>query len=169
MELAARKEEALIQLGPVLTNLFNDLFDPLIDDVFEFAMEAQILPPPPQELAGTDLKVEYVSILAQALQAVGAAAIERTVSFVGSLSAVYPNARHKIDELQAIDEYANIVGAPSRIIRPDDDVEAIIKGEQEAIAAQQQQANIAGAAQTAKVLSETDVASPNALAALVGA
>ena len=174
MELAERKEEKLLQLGPVLQRLNTDLFDPLIDDVFDRAAETGILPPAPRELIGPDgqgseLKIEYISILAQAQQAVGAVAIERTLSFAGNLIGVYPEVRHKIDALQAVDEYAAITGAPSRIIRSDDDTGKLIEEERAAMEAQQMAAGVNGAAQTAKLMSETDVASPNALTALVGA
>ena len=46
---------------------------------------------------------------------------------------------------------------------------ATIEEERAAMEAQQMAAGVNGAAQTAKLMSETDVASPNALTALVGA
>ena len=75
-EIAARQEEKLLQLGPVLEGLHDELLDPLIDRTFDMLVRLSepgwrgtgpvLLPPPPEELAGADLKIEYISILAQA-------------------------------------------------------------------------------------------------------
>jgi len=47
-----------------------------------------VLPPPPDELKGMDLRVEYVSILAQAQKMAGLQAADRLVSFAGNLAAI---------------------------------------------------------------------------------
>jgi len=166
-EIAERHEEKLILLGPVLQRLNTELFDPLIDDVFTFAFEAGLIPEPPEEIADTDLKVEYISILAQAQQAVGAASIERTLGFVGNLAAANPEVLDKIDFDQAVDEYSSVLGTPSSIIRSDDAVAELRAGRAKANQMAQQQQMIAQSAQTAKVLSETDTQNPNALTAIL--
>ena len=166
-EIAERHEEKLILLGPVLQRLNTELFDPLIDDVFAMAYAAGVIPDPPEELQDTDLKVEYISILAQAQQAVGAASIERTLGFVGNLAAANPEVLDKIDFDQAVDEYSSVLGTPSSIIRSDDKVAEMRAGRAQAQAQAQAQQVMAQSAQTAKVLSETDTQNPNALTAIM--
>ena len=180
-EIAARKEEKMLMLGPVLERLNDELLDPLIDRTFAIMIEQSaprwagllpgkpVLPPPPEELAGLDLKVEYISILAQAQKALGVAAIERTVGFAGNLAGIAPEVLDKLNLDQAIDEYGLNIGVAPTIIRSDDEVAQI--RQQRAAAAQQQQAmeQMSSAVQGAKLLSETDVTSPNALTALMGA
>lgn len=169
MELAERKEEKLIQLGPVLQRLNNELFDPLIDDIFAMAFEAGILPPPPEDLLGADLKIEYVSMLAQAMQAVGVQSIERTLDFVIRNAQAFPEMLLKVDSEQAVDEFANAVGAPSRIIRSDDDVAKIKEQQAQAQAQAEQMAGMMQMAETAKTMSETDTENTNALTEIAGA
>jgi hypothetical protein len=65
-EVVERHEEKLVLLGPVLQRINVELLDPLLDDVFEYALEAGLLPEPPEALAGEELEVEYISLLAQA-------------------------------------------------------------------------------------------------------
>ncbi|OMG61473.1 hypothetical protein AUR59_020135 [Stutzerimonas balearica] len=179
-EIAARKEEKMLMLGPVLERMNDELLDPLIDRVFNLMIEQSsprwsgllpgkpLLPPPPQELSGMDLNVEYVSILAQAQKALGVAGIERVVGFAGNLAGIYPDIVDKVDFDQGLDEYAAMLGAPPTMIRSDDAVAEIRKQraqEQQAEAMNQQM--LAGI-QGAKLLSETDVSNDNALTALVG-
>lgn len=179
-EIAARKEEKMLMLGPVLERLNDELLDPLIDRTFALMLEQStpywlglkqgkpILPPPPQELAGMDLRVEYISILAQAQKALGVSSIERTIGFAGNLAGIAPDVLDKLDLDQSVDEYASMIGVPPTILRSDEQVAAIRK--QRAEAAQQQQAmeQMGAGIQGAKLLSETDVTSPSALTAIAG-
>jgi hypothetical protein len=177
-EIAARKEEKMLMLGPVLERMNDELLDPLIERTFAMMLEQSqprwdgllpgkpMLPPPPQELAGVDLKVEFVSILAQAQKSLGVAGIERAVGFAGNLAGIYPEIVDKLDFDQAVDEYAAMLGVPPTMIRTDDAVSEIRQGRAQAQAQQQQMAQAGQAIQGAKLLSETDTSGENALTAL---
>ncbi|MDP2372447.1 portal protein [Reyranella sp.] len=68
-EIAERRAEKLVMLGPVLERLHDDLLEPLIGRVFQLMARAGQIPPPPfAELDGVRLQPEYVSPM-QALQA----------------------------------------------------------------------------------------------------
>lgn len=148
-EIAERKEEKMLMLGPVLERLNNELFDPIIDRTFAVAQRNGVLPEPPKELADTDLRVEYISVLAQAQKAISTASIESTVNFAMMLGQAWPEALHKIDAAQAIDEYAKAKGAPPKAIRSDEEVAERAQADaQQAQMAQatQQAADMAGMA-----------------------
>ena len=168
-EVAERHEEKLVLLGPVLQRLNVELLDPLLDDVFDFALDAGLLPPIPEVLQGQELEVEYVSLLAQAQQAVSASTIERTLSFAGNLSAVFPEVVDVIDADFALREYSEVLGNDPKLIKATETVDKA----REARAAEQQQAQAmeqaGAAAQGAKVLSEADTQTPNALTDLLSA
>lgn len=166
-EVAERHEEKLVLLGPVLQRLNTELLDPLIEDVFLFAYEAGMLPPPPPALEGVDLEVKYISLLAQAQEAVAAASIERTFSFAGNLSAVFPDIVDNLNADEAIRNYGEILGTSPEILRDADEVEAIRAQRREAQQAEQQMMQLQQGAQAAKVLSEADTQNPNALTALL--
>jgi len=143
MEIAERKEEKLLALGPVLENVYNGQLEPVIDRTFNILNRRRELPPPPRELEefqrrnGSDaIKIEYISILAQAQKAVATGVIERFSGFVGQLAAVKPNVLDKFDADEAADQYGDALGVPPSIIVPDDKVEKI----REARAKKQQQA-----------------------------
>ena len=167
-EVVAKEEEKLVLLGPVLQRLNVELLDPLLDDVFTFQMEAGLLPEPPEALENQPLKIEYVSLLAQAQQAVAATALERTMGFTGNMVAVFPDVVDNIDADVAVRQYAEILGNTPDLMRDSKAVQGVRKqrAEQQQAA---QAAEVAGqAAQGAKVLSETDTQNPNALTDLLG-
>jgi hypothetical protein len=166
-EVAERHEEKLVLLGPVLQRLNTEFLDPLIEDVFLFAYEAGMLPPPPPALEGVDLEVKYISLLAQAQEAVAAASIERTFSFAGNLSAVFPEIVDNLNADEAIRSYGEILGTSPEILRDADEVEAIRAQRREAQQAEQQMMQLQQGAQAAKVLSEADTQNPNALTSLL--
>lgn len=132
MELSARKEEQLLQLGPVIDRQQNELLGPIVDIVFHYGVKNSLFPPAPPELQGEDLKVEYISILAQAQKAVSTGAIERGMGFVGNLAGINPSILDKVDFDQSVDEYWDMIGAPPTIIRSDDDVAKTRKDREQA-------------------------------------
>lgn len=138
-ELTQRKEEQLLQLGPVLENVYFEMLEPAIDLTYDAMAESGILPEPPREIAEQELRIEYISTLAQAQKAVATGSIERLAGFVGNLAAGKPEVLDKLDADQAIDEYAEMIGAPATIVLSDDRVAEIRK---ERVAAMQQQMGV---------------------------
>jgi hypothetical protein len=135
-EVEERHQEKLLVLGPMMEQSNDDLFDPLIDRTFNIMLRRGLFPKPPEELQNKPLRVEYISIMAQAQKLIGVASVERFVGFVGSMIEAFPEVRHKVDALQIVDEYGEMVGVSSKIIVPDDVVQK--KLAQEAQAAQAQ-------------------------------
>lgn len=163
-EVAEKQEEKLLMIGPVLNRLHYELLDPLIDRTFSILQNAQVLPPPPPELQGVELEVEYVSILAQAQRMVSVGGLERLTGFAANISGVWPEARHKIDPMQIVDEYAESIGVSPGVVQADDKAQEAVQAEQQAAQAAQAQASMGQMAQTAKTASETDTTGDNALA-----
>jgi hypothetical protein len=156
-EIDARREEKLIQLGPVIERFENEVLDPIIDRVFTIMARRGLLPPAPAEIQGAPLNIQYVSMLAEAQRAASTAAIERLLAFVGNMAGVFPDAIDNIDEDEAVKYYADALSVEPQLIRSTAEVIQIRTQK-----AQQQQAATAaqagvGAAQTAQVLSNTDV------------
>lgn len=160
-EIAERKEEKLLALGPVLENIYGGQLAPVIDQTFNIMAARGMFGQPPKEIEEQELKIEYISMLAQAQKAVGTGAIERVFSFAGSLAAAKPEVLDKLDADQAIDVYGDLVGVDPSIIVPDDDVRQTRENRAK-MAEQQQMAEMAPAlagaarqgAEAARVLSE---------------
>jgi hypothetical protein len=170
-EIAERQEEKLLALGPVLEQLNQDLLDPGIDRVFAIMMRAGLIPPPPQELEGVSLRVEYISIMAQAQKMIGLSSLERFSGFLSQQLAATPqdpSILDKVDRDQMIDEYADMTGIPPRIIVPDEQVAAIRAQRAKAAQAQRATESAMQEARAAKDLSAAKTSPDNALGQLLG-
>jgi hypothetical protein len=120
-----RSQEKLLLLGPVVERHQTDILDPLIGRAFGLLARAGRLPPAPDVLAGRDLKVEYVSALAQAQRLSAAQGVRQLAGDVSRFAAMAPEVLDKIDFDQAVDELASIAGAPAGIVRSDEDVQLL--------------------------------------------
>lgn len=122
-EIDARREEKLIQLGPVLERFENESLDPDIDRIWAIMVRARLpngepmIPPAPKEIANQHLKVEYTGTLAQMQKAAATAAIERLFGFAGNLAGAIPEVLDKLDSDTAIDVYADALGVDPHIVR----------------------------------------------------
>lgn len=166
-EVAERKEEKLLALGPVLEQLNQDLLDRLIDITFYFMGKAGLLPPPPKEIQGMPLRIEYISVMAQAQKLVGIASVERFANFAAQVAQVKPEALDKIDADQMLEIYGDMTSVPPGIILSDDQVQSIRDQKAKAQQAQAQMQQIQQGAMAAKNLSQTDTSGNNALTQLM--
>lgn len=141
-EVAERHEEKLLMIGPVLERLHHELLSPLIDTTFQRMVEADLLPPAPEELQGMDLQVEFVSMLAQAQRAVATNSVDRYINTIGALAQLKPDVLDKLDADHMADGYADMLGVDPRDIVPGEKVALIRKAraDGQAKAAAEQQA-----------------------------
>tara|TARA_R100001086_G_scaffold15801_5_gene7860 strand:+ start:8150 stop:9859 length:1710 start_codon:yes stop_codon:yes gene_type:complete len=160
-EIDERHEEKLLGLGPVLERQHKEKLAVLLKRVYATAVDSGNVVPLPPDMQGVKVTVDYTSTLGQAMKAVATGGMERLYGFAGNLAAIDGSVMDNFDNDVAIDEYADMVGVPSNVIRSQDKVDEL--RQQRAAQVQQQQqadqmsqaAQTAGAgAQAAKVLSE---------------
>lgn len=170
-EVAERQQEKIMMMGPILYKLQTELLDPLVELLFHIAEENNLLPPPPQEIAGMAIKVQYISILAQAQKSLGVQQINRIIAFIQTVNEATNNTVPIADGFdfdEALREVIEMEGAPAKLNVPEGQIDQIRADR--AKQAQQQQA-AALAEQTSKAVknflgSPTDTA--NAMTAVVG-
>ena len=153
-EVAERHEEKLLMLGPVLERLHNELLSPLIDETFDRMLAAGMLPPPPEELQGMELDVEFVSMLAQAQRAVGVNSVDRYVMSLGAIAQMKPDVLDKFDSDKWADAYADMLGVDPDLIVASEDVAIIRQQRAEAQAREAQMAQAQMEAETAAKLGQ---------------
>jgi hypothetical protein len=147
------KEEKYLQMGPVLQRFNEDCLKPAIDMVFNFALMQQDnqIPEPPPELQGRPLKIEFVSIMAEAQKLAGAAGLERFTNFYLSMyeRTKDPRVLRKVNGDQILDVYGQMMSTAHGIVRSDDEVaelDAQAAQAEEAAATAELARNAAGAA-----------------------
>lgn len=169
-EIEERHEEKLIMLGPVLESINDEFLDPGIDRTLGITRRAGMFPPAPPELEGSDLKVEYISILAQAQRAIQTIAIEQGVNFaVAAAANGLPSVLDRINADGTVDEYFERIGYPPKGIRSLRDAEELrgLRAQQ-----QQQERNLALAGEAAKMtkdVTDAGITQPNVLSQLLNA
>lgn len=149
-EVTERHEEKMLLMGPVLERLNAEMLDPLINIVFNKLVQADLLPPLPEDLQGQQLNVEFISILAQAQKAISTNSVDRMFSVLGNLAGMKPDIVDNVDLDFWPQWYADALGVDPRFIVSGKKV-AVIR-EQRAQAEQQDAAmeQLQGATQAAK-------------------
>ena len=131
-EIDERHEEKLLALGPVLERTDDELLNPTIDRAFQFMVDNNLVPTIPRELSGMELSVEFTSLMAQAQKLVGVVGLDRFMQSVGAMVQVFPDVMHKVNAMQAVDEYANALGVNPSLVVSDEDAQAAKDAQQQA-------------------------------------
>jgi hypothetical protein len=177
-EIIERKAEKLIGLGPVVERLNDELLEPAIDRAFEIMMSAKnadgtpaLVPPPPAELQGIKLGVEFVSIFRQAQQQED---VTRTVGYVQQLALMAqatgdPAVMDNLDTDEAAQILGNKGGVPATVMTSVEKRDARRKARADAQAQVEAQVQATQAVEAAKAMSETQLSpQQNALGAMLG-
>jgi hypothetical protein len=170
-EVRARIEEKSTILGPIMERHSDDVFDPVIDRVANMLMRASepdwdndqdgILPQPPPSLRGEPLRIQYVSEVAQAREAVNLGGLERHIQFVGGLGELNPDALDNLDTDRATKVHAAALAIDPEVSRSEE-VVAQIRAERQAQRQQQEMlAAMPSLAGAAKDLAETPTNDPD--------
>lgn len=137
-EIAERRTEKMTALGPVLERLESELLTPSIQRVFSIMLDSGLLPPPPDSmLDGSEIKIEYVSILAQAQQMMGIQPLEQLTQYVATVLASFPEIADKLDWDKIVEHYHTFVGAPADVVKKQEEVDAIRAARAQAMEQQQ--------------------------------
>lgn len=158
-EIIEKKQEKLINLGPVIESLTNDL-DRVINRTFQVMWSKGLIPPPPSEMmhmakgSSLNLRIEYVSPLAVAQRMIGLQALQQYSQYIQQLALVKPDVLDKFDADKAADRAAESLGIPADIIPDDKTVKSIRAARAKAQAAQEQTQQALATSQTAKNLGQ---------------
>jgi len=165
-EVIQRNEEKMRLLGPVLGRLQSELLRPMIDRVFAILFRRKMFRQPPEFLQGKDIQIEYVSPLAKAQKASELQSIMRAIEIFGSLARVSPVFDH-VDIDQLVRHLADIVGVPAKVLKSQNEVNAIRQQKEQQMMQQQQLAQMQQIAQAGGQVAPLAKALPEEAQALV--
>lgn len=162
-EIVERQQEKLQQLGPVVERLQEEYLTPILERTYNILDRAGIFPPIPPDIAQLvaqeDVKIEYISPLAQAQRMSGLVNIEQAIAFTAQMAQMWPDSIKMIDPLGTIAKYFDLLGAPAKMRRPEEEVQQMIEQEQKAMQQAQQEQQ---AMQMAQALPDITKAAENA-------
>lgn len=175
-EVVQRREEKGLQLGPTLHRLEGELLNAATDRVVPIILRRGLMAPPPQELQGTELRAEFISVLAQAQKLVGIQGVNELTRQVGLLTQLQVAGGQKtglaIDKLdfdQTVDIIADMLATPTGIVKSDEKVEADRAAQAKAAQAQQAMQAAQQMADTAKTAAGADLEGDNVLSRMLPA
>lgn len=125
LESTLRNDEKMTQLGPVIEGVNNDMLSVVVERSFGIASRGGMLPPPPEDIQGVEVEIEFVSVLAQAQKMMGMGQTERSLAFIGAVAQYQPDVIDLVDGDALVADHWQRSGAPSLGLRADDVVEQI--------------------------------------------
>lgn len=167
-EISKRLEEKRLTVGPLIERFHPEFADPAINRIFKIMQTAGMIKPPPPELEGKEIQIEIISILAQAQKLAGTVVHEQVAGFAGNLAAVDPTVLDVLDLDKRLRKYSELSGDDEEMLRSEEDIVFIRSERAKKIQAQEQGEAMLRAAEGAKLLSETDTGSNNALTGVMG-
>jgi len=168
-EVAQREQENIMMMGPLLNRVNSEMLDPYLERQYAVMERNGLLPEPPEEIAEMPIKIEYVSILAQAQKAIGVQSINRVREFVDGLVEIKPDITDVIDWDEATREVSEMEGIPAKLVVERDVVNRIREQREQARKMQEAAEMANSGADTAQKLASAKTEEPSALSNLMEA
>lgn len=172
-EVDERHDEKYMRFGSVLERINQDVLAPLVELVLGFMAEQDLIEPPPPELEGEDIKIEFISAMAASQKLVRLGGLDRFTTFIIGLATAKASAPSdvwdKTNTDNLVDSYAEGCSLPAKCMATDDQA---MQARQARAQLQAQQAMAQAAPQLAKAAkdaSQADVSGDNALTRMAGA
>lgn len=168
-EVMAKQEEKMLQLGPMLERMHNELLDPLINRSFSILQRRGMFPPPPEALVGVEIRVKYLSVLAQAQRMTSMKGVQRLVASWAELAQIDPSAAAYLDTKAVLNQIGEIVGVDPDLIRSEKDIKQIMMQMQAKTQGQTMLQTADVMSKAAKNASDATIDDDNALGRMVNA
>ena len=101
-EVAERRQEKMMLLGPVFQRLKTELLDPLVERTCHILLRQGALPPAPAYLEGCEMYVTYVSTIAQAQRASMLEPLAQGLQLAAQLAQADPSVATQVDYSRAL-------------------------------------------------------------------
>lgn len=112
-EVAERRQEKMLLLGPVLQRLKTELLDPLIERTYYILLRQGEIPLAPDYLNGLEMQVEYISTIAQAQRASMLEPLAQGVQLAAQLTQADPSLATQVNYARMLEEGFESLGLHS--------------------------------------------------------
>jgi len=125
-EIAERINEKMTMLGPAVGRYIAEMLNPGIIRTIGILSRKGKLPDPPEEfMLDPEYEIDLVSQLAQAQRRSELNSLMTGLSLVGQMAQFTPDVLDKISSDKVVDTAWEIIGAPSRVLRDDEELKVI--------------------------------------------
>lgn len=137
-EIRERRDEKFQLLGPVVDRLSDECHEPLITWAFYMLQTAGMLPPLPDGLDSATVRIEFISVLAQAQKAIQTVSTDRIIGTVMAVGQQKAEIWDKIDVYALVDHLTDRYGGDPSIIVGTDKAMAVAEARNRLNAAKEQ-------------------------------
>jgi hypothetical protein len=158
-EVYERINEKMSMLGPAVGRFMGEVLNPIVTRTIGILDRKGLLPPIPDELIENPaFEIDYVSQLAQAQKRSELNSLMSGLSLVGQMAQAAPEVLDKIDADKTVNTAWDILGAPVKVLRDDEEVQSIREGRAAAQAEQDKMVQAGQVAAIGKTAAEGDKA-----------
>ena len=118
-EVAERRQEKMLLLGPVLQRLKTELLDPLIERVYYILLRQGVIPQAPAYLNGLEMHVTYISTIAQAQRASMLEPLAQGLQLAAQITQADPSTGNQVNYPRALTEGFESLGL-DYLLQPED-------------------------------------------------
>lgn len=118
-EVAERRQEKMLLLGPVLQRLKTELLDPLIERVYYILLRQGAIPQAPDYLNGLEMHVTYISTIAQAQRASMLEPLAQGLQLAAQITQADPSTGNQVNYPRALTEGFESLGL-SYLLQPEE-------------------------------------------------
>lgn len=131
-EVSQMVAERLVLFSPIFARLVKEKLNPMLHRMFAIALRKGLIKPPPpgfQQAGGYE--IEYTSKIALAIKAIQNQALAAAVQIIMSLAPIDPSVNYLLKARVAGRDVLRNVGVRTSWIRSDDEIDAIMKAQQD--------------------------------------
>ncbi len=116
-EVAERRQEKMLLLGPVFERLKTELLDPLVERTYFILLRQGMLPPAPEILNGLELQVDYTSTIAQAQRSAALEPLAQGLELAAQITQADPSVTLQVDYQKAFREGLESLGVDGILLK----------------------------------------------------
>lgn len=124
-EVEAMRSEMALQMGPLLESINDEFLEPVVERTYAILARNGMLPEPPEELEGQQVKVEFISIMHQMQQNTGLLPIQILVQELAVIAQLRPDVLDNFEFDELARELHRITGVRADSILDKMDVDEI--------------------------------------------
>jgi hypothetical protein len=156
-ETAAKIQEKLQVLGPVIENIITESLKPKLKRIYGIVTRKGMMPPMPDSMKNIPLDVEFISMLALAQKASNTGGLERLAALIGNMVAVYPEVRDILNPDLFIRQFNDLLNNTESVLRDPKEVAKMRAAQAQKQAAAEKMAAAQHMATTAQIGSQAAV------------
>ena len=148
----------MTMLGSATGRFISEMLNPAVQRTIGILMRKGKLPPPPDALIeNPDYEIDCISQLAQAQRRSEFNSLMTGLGLVGQIAQFDQSVLDKVNADKVVDMGWDIVGAPNRVLRTDEDIENLRAVRAEMAQQQMAMEQLKQGMETAKIGTEADV------------